>query len=53
MSKSTSPDREARISGLNYKRDLIEKFISLRDLAESNPNEMIKEYLGLLEEVRL
>ncbi len=37
MSKATSGDREGKLDLLNRKRDLIQKFIDLKDLAESNP----------------
>jgi intraflagellar transport protein 140 len=37
ISKSTSPERDAKVSNLNYKREMIERFISLRDMAETNP----------------
>ena len=37
MGKATSPDREARIANLNYKKKLVEKFIELKDMAETDP----------------
>lgn len=45
MSKSNSHDREARLANLNYKKKLVEKFIELKDLAETDPQEMVRQYL--------
>ena len=41
MSKSTSPDKESKLSNLNYKKNLIEKFLSFKELAESDPRGMV------------
>jgi len=48
MSKSTSPDKDSKIDVLNTKKNLIQKFIDLKDLAESNPKEMVNCFLQLL-----
>ena len=50
MSKATSFDKEVKIASLNNKKKLIEKFIELKDMAESDPREMVRQYLELLEE---
>ena len=50
MGKSTAPDREARLQNINYKKKLIEKFLELKDMAESDPRQMVQEYLNMLEE---
>ena len=49
MSKSTTHDREAKISNITYKKKLIDRFIELKDMAESDPRQMVQEYLGMLE----
>lgn len=41
MSKSTSHDKDQRIDTLSRRKDLIQKFIELKDQAESNPNGMV------------
>jgi hypothetical protein len=41
ISKVTSNEKEARLEVLTHKRDLVQKFIDLKDLAESNPNGMV------------
>ena len=37
LSKATSGDRQSKMAVINTKKDLIEKFIELKDLAGSNP----------------
>lgn len=48
MSKSTSPDKDSKTDALNTKKSLIQKFIDLKDLAESDPKEMVNRCLKLL-----
>lgn len=53
MSKATSPDKDYRLETLNVKKDLIQKFIDFKDLAESDPGEMVNGCQRLLQEVRI
>jgi intraflagellar transport protein 140 len=53
MSKATSPDKDYRLETLNLKKDLIQKFIDFKDLAESDPGEMVNGCQRLLQEVRI
>jgi hypothetical protein len=48
MTKATSPDKDSKTDTLNTKKNLIQKFIDLKDLAESNPKEMVNCCLKLL-----
>lgn len=51
MSKSTSADRDSKLSAITAKKDLIDRFIELKELAESDPKEMVSRCIGLLQEV--
>jgi len=51
MNKATSPDKEYRIESLNTKKNLIDKFIALKDLAETDPAGMVNGCQALLHEV--
>ena len=51
MSKSSSHEKDYRLDTLNTKKNLIQKFIDLKDLAESNPGEMVNGCHQLLQEV--
>ena len=42
MGKSNTPDREARIANINYKKKLIDRFIELKDMAETDPRQMVQ-----------
>ena len=53
MSKATSPDKDHRIESLTTKRNLIEKFIALKDLAESDAAGMVSGCQALLQEVMM
>ena len=53
MSKSTGFDKQSRIETLNHKKDLIQRFIDLKDMAESDPNGMVNGCQQLLHEVPL
>ena len=51
MTKATSPDKDYRLEVLNLKKDLIQKFIDLKELAESDPDSMVNGCQRLLQEV--
>lgn len=53
LSKSTSPDRDAKIGSINQKKECIERFVSIKELAETDAREMVRRCLALLEEVML
>lgn len=48
MSKATSGDKESKMEALNTKKDLVQRFIDLKDLAESDPREMVNRCHKLL-----
>ena len=51
MNKSNSGDKQFKIEQISHKRELIQKFIDYKDLAESNPGEMVRGCQSLLHEV--
>lgn len=50
MSKANSPDKEYRIETLTGKKNLIDRFIALKDMAETDPVGMVSGCQALLHE---